>query len=108
MVPGRPVALRACRYRGINGPGPSGRLVRSAVLPPVEVAAALNRARAVSTGAMFHCPADFGEQIVLLFEYADGSRLTVAIATAGCRFATNGERVAFTPPALLTTLRSAL
>jgi hypothetical protein len=101
MVPGHPKSLVACRYYG-------GNLAGTGTFPPADVADALNSAPRVPSGAVFHCPIDFGEKIVLHFGYADGSELEVSVSTRGCEFATNGNRTVRVPSNLLTHLEAAL
>ena len=91
VVPGRPVALLACRYYGLNLPQPMGTLARSAHMAPAPVAAALNRQPSVDPDAYF-CPRDSGATILLDFAYADDSHLLVRVSVQGCQFATNGDR----------------
>ncbi len=92
LVPGRPAELLGCRYHGFNQPQRIGTLAASARFAPGPVAALLNAAAVVPPGALYNCPADFGERIVLRFGYANGATLTVLVPTAGCLFASNGDR----------------
>jgi hypothetical protein len=107
-VPGHPNALLACRYHGFNQPQPVSSLAKSARVPPEPIAAALNLAPRIQNAAVYHCPIDFGETILLLFEYPNGSRLTVSLALGGCRFASNGDRTVSAPPAVVASLEAAL
>ncbi len=86
----------------------TGTLARPAHLAPGPIAAALNHARAIPQAEKYFCPADYGEKIILTFGYPGGSRLAVSIDTAGCLFATNGDRTVRTPPATLTQLEVVL
>jgi hypothetical protein len=107
FVPGHPVALLACRYHGFNQPEPSGSLATSAHFAPGEIGAALNAAPPGVSDAF--CPIDFGEKIVLIFGYRDGSRRMASIDTGGCRDATNGDRIiSFAPVAVFTRLEAVL
>jgi len=108
FVPNHPTELLGCRYHGGNQPQPVGSLATSATIAPDAIAAQLNAARPVPKVINFMCPIDFGETILLIFGYPNGSRLTVSIARAGCRFATNGDHRIFTPAATLTRLETAL
>jgi hypothetical protein len=108
LVPGAPIALLACRYHGLNQPEPADSLAKSASFPPGPIAVALNAQPAIPPGFVSSCPADFGETIVLLFGYADNSRLIVSIGTAGCRFASNGDRFVHADPAALDRLEAVL
>jgi hypothetical protein len=108
MVPGGPESLTACRYHGLNQPEPPGTLAGTSPLPSSEFAKLLNGAKEVPPNAVYHCPDDFGEVIDLYFRYSGGSILEVRVPTRGCRFATNGDRSVFAPPALLAGLTRAL
>jgi hypothetical protein len=108
FVPGHPSELLGCRYHGDNQPQPVGSRATSASFAPGAIAAELNAARPVPKVINFMCPVDFGETVLLIFGYPDGSRLTVSIATAGCEFATNGDRRIFTPAATVTRLETVL
>jgi hypothetical protein len=93
MVPGHPRRLLGCRFHGSNEPEAAGTLASSKALPASEVASAFDDARVISpAGPVLHCPADFGEQIVLVFGYADGTPLRVSVEAQGCGDATNGAR----------------
>jgi hypothetical protein len=93
MVPGNPTALLACRYHGLNQPEPAGALAESAFFDPAPIAEALNAQPVIPPNAVYNCPIDFGDSIVLLFRYTNDSRLTVSVKESGCRFASNGDRV---------------
>jgi len=62
----------------------------------------------VPPGVAFSCPADFGEVIILVFGYTNGSTSTIRLATSGCASATNGDRTVRTPNALLIDLEARL
>jgi len=108
FIPNHPTKLLGCRYLGDNQPEPAGSLATSATFAPDAIAAELNAARPVPKVINFMCPIDFGETILLIFGYPNGSRLNVSIASAGCRFAANGDRSVFTPAATLTQLERVL
>jgi hypothetical protein len=95
-VPGHPVSLLACRYHGLNQPQTAGTLATSAVFPPSTIAAELNDEPTVDPN-VFACPIDFGETVLLIFGYANGPPILVDINTAGCQFASNGDRTIRTP-----------
>ena len=107
FVPGRPVALLACRYHGYNQPQPSGSLAGSAHFAPGPFVTALNTALPVPDRA-YNCPMDAGERMLVIFAYDDGSRLTASIETMGCGFATNGDRSVVDPTATLEHLEAVL
>jgi len=103
LVPGTSVALLACRYHGFNQPQPFGSLAASVRVAPSPVARALNREPPINP-AIYHCPMDAGELLLLLFQYPDGSLLQVHVSMQGCEFATNGDRTVSTPELILTSL----
>src|SRR5438093_1128479 len=85
MVPGHPRRLLGCRYHGLNQPQPQGTLATSKALPASEIASAFDDARVISpAGPARSCPADFGEQIVLVFAYASGTPFRVTVEAEGC------------------------
>jgi hypothetical protein len=96
-VPGSPNALLACRYHGLNQPQPAGSLAKFAHLSAAPLAAVLNTLPPIPKGAVFNCPIDFGETILLLFAYPDGTQLMVSIEMGGCGFASNGDRTVRPP-----------
>ena len=108
FVPGTPTELLACRYHGFNQPQRAYSLARAARLAPAPITAALNAARPIPPGAVFNCPNDSGETIVLLFGYANGRTLQVTVSMSGCEFAHNGRRTVAMPPALLARLQTVL
>jgi hypothetical protein len=108
MVPGKPIALVACRYHGFNQPEPAGLLAKSALMDPARLANDLNAQPPLPPGLVENCPADFGERIDLLFGYADGSRLRISVHTSGCGFATNGVRAIRMDPIELARLQHVL
>ncbi|HEY5173331.1 MAG TPA: hypothetical protein VIK54_16535 [Acidimicrobiia bacterium] len=101
FISGEPTSLLACRYR-------EGSLARSARLAPGPIGAALNRAEPIPPGAIYNCPADPGDLILLYFEYPSGAQLTVSTWTKGCAFASNGRRMVATPLATIRQLEAAL
>src|ERR1700751_1038797 len=95
MVPGHPRRLLGCRYHGLNQPQRPGTLATSKTLPAGRIASDLNRAPIVArNGPVPSCPADFGDQSLLIFRYPDRTQLLVTVETSGCLSATNGTRVA--------------
>jgi hypothetical protein len=96
-----PTTLLACRYH-------ESSLARSARLTSGPIAAALNSAEPIPPGAIYNCPADLGDLILLYFEYPSGARLRVSTWTKACAFASNGERMVFTPRATIRQLEAAL
>jgi hypothetical protein len=105
MVPGTPTALLACRYHGSNQPEPLGSLAQSARFDPGPIAAALN---AQPVALPVPCPSGTGDDILLLFAYADGSRLSILAETSGCQFAMNGDRLIRIDPTTLEQLQAVL
>jgi hypothetical protein len=101
FIPGGPTSLLACRYHDAS-------LARSVRLTPGPIAAALNSAEPIPPGAIYNCPADLGDLILLYFEYPGGAQLRVSTWTKACAFASNGQRMVFTPPATIRQLEAAL
>jgi hypothetical protein len=109
MVPAHPQRVLACRYHGLNQLESPGTLASSKTLAISDTMSAFSDARVISPrGAQPSCPADFGEQFVLVFGYPDGTRLRVTVQAQGCGYATNGARTVLTPPLLSDQLRVAL
>jgi hypothetical protein len=109
MVPGHPRRLLGCRYHGLNQREPAGTLAASKALPASEIASGFDDARVISpAGPARHCPADFGELILLVFRYPDGTSFRVTVESDGCGDATNGARTVLTPPVLAGQLGVAL
>lgn len=108
LVPGRPVGVLACRYRGLMQPQPVGSFAAAATFAPAPIAAGLNSAKQIPYPISFDCPPDAFEVIVLRFVYANGHTLTVKVSASGCLFATNGDRTVFTPRSVLSTLEAIL
>ena len=109
MVPGHPRALIACRYHGLNQPEPRGTLAATASLPASTVASAFNAAVPLTPGEPLPaCPNDSSEEALLIFRYANNSRLLVTVDMSGCGWTTNGDRTAWTPPALRMRLQAGL
>jgi len=96
LVPDGPVALRLCRYAGINDPLPlalaRSRIVTQKVLV-AHLAQELDTLPPFPTGHPPHCPSDDGSQIVALFAYASSQHVTVAFDRTGCNRVTNGDLV---------------
>ncbi len=108
FVPGAPRTLVACRYHGFNQREPVGTLAATARFAPEPFVTALNRAPHVPNGAVFHCPLDAAEVIVLHFGYANGETLAVTVSTQGCGFASNGDLRIRTPATVLDALQARL
>lgn len=110
MVPGHPTSLVACRYLGFNQTQPSGTLAGTAALPATTTAALANSAPVLDPkGPARHCPADFGDETLLILRYHRPPDLWITVQMSGCSFVTNGIRTAFpAPPALSTMLTTAL
>jgi hypothetical protein len=108
LVPGSPVGLLACRYHGLGQWQPPGSFAASAAFRPAAFAAALNHAKVPVAGAIYHCPFDQGEMMVLQFVYAGGHVLSVNVEPMGCQFANNGDRSAFDLGSVVSTLEATL
>jgi hypothetical protein len=100
MVPGSPVGLLACRYRLASS------FAAAATIAPAPIAAALNGAKIVVTHPA--CTDELADTIVLRFVYADARVLTINVDTSGCGFASNGDRLVFTPQSVFSTLKATL
>jgi hypothetical protein len=105
LVPGEPVALELCSYRGLSkDPARSLRLTRASSDSTHEqvqgLIAILNGLKRVPPKSVFSCPNDRGAVDLLRFVYDAGGRLDIIIPTSGCRFANNGTSAWFTTPAV--------
>jgi hypothetical protein len=102
LVPNGPVAVRLCRYAGLNDPLrlalARSRIVTQRVLV-AHLAQELDTLPPFPTRHPPHCPSDDGSQIVALFAYAGSQHLTVAFDRTGCNLVTNGDlaRIGDTP-----------
>lgn len=96
LVPPGAVALRLCRYAGLNDPLPL-TLTRSRLLTTehaliVRLARELDALPPLRPG-LFACPADDGSEVVAMFAYAPHDNVTVAFETSGCARVSNGDLV---------------
>ncbi len=66
-----------------------GRLIRNGATIAVLIRR-LNSLRRVARGA-YPCPTDDGNEILLVFGYANRHPQRVIVELSGCRFATNGR-----------------
>ena len=108
FVPGDPIDLLACRYHGFRQPRPTESLGGAAHLDPRPIADAFNRETPIPASEVFHCPLNISDRFVLIFEYADSSRLQVSIGDSGCGFATNGDLRVNPATAIINRLQAAL
>jgi hypothetical protein len=99
MVPGNPSVGVLC------GAGTRVVLAEPQVRALVE---ALNALKPVPPGAVYPCPADFGPTYGLYLDYANKDVLLVTVDASGCRFASNGQRSAWTDDALQAHIRALL
>jgi hypothetical protein len=94
LAPAGAVALRLCRYGGLNGSAPLA-LARSWLVTAPAIVGRLAREfdalPAYPKGAIFHCPAEDGSQVLALFAYPSGERVVLALQLTGCRVVTNGD-----------------
>jgi hypothetical protein len=105
LVPGKPVAIELCSYRGLsNDPVRSLRLRRASSDSNHEqvqgLIAILNGLKRVPPTSVFSCPNDSGAADLLRFVYGAGGHLDIIIPTSGCRLANNGTSAWFTTPAV--------
>jgi len=94
MVPGRPVAVLACRYHGHLQVQPFGSLAAASDLSATIVGEGLNHQPPMASGM---CGSEPDQHFLLIFLYNDDSRLFVLV---GCD-ATNGDltvRMPLPPP----------
>jgi hypothetical protein len=92
LVPGNPSELVAC--------APSGRKAVATGTLAINIVDALNSLKLVKPGTYYNCPNDTGSSTYsLFFNYPSGDVLLVTLDAGGCRFASNGQRSAFTTEA---------
>lgn len=95
LAPGRPDAIRLCRYSRLADHR-RVRLVRSRLLSDptllTQLVVEFNELPPFPPGA-FACPADDGSQIVALLAYSNGRQVTIAAELTGCQGVTNGDVV---------------
>jgi hypothetical protein len=95
LAPTGATAIRLCRYSGGND-HPAGKLVRSRLLTGGAVVSRLvrefDKLPPFPRGAVA-CPNDDGSEILALFAYPNGGRVTVELDLTGCQGATNGDLV---------------
>jgi len=92
LVPGKPNVLVECLT--------SRRVLIDDPKVVAQIVDQLNALKLVKPGAVYSCPADFGPTFGLFFNYPNGDVLLVTVDASGCRFASNGQRSAFTTDAL--------
>jgi hypothetical protein len=92
LAPTGVVAIRLCRYTGLNAQ-PRFRLTASRLVSSRDVIGQLVTdfdALRPLKGAMA-CPADDGSQILALLAYPNGHRVTISTGLGGCTMVTNGK-----------------
>lgn len=96
LVPGRPVVVTVCGYTS------AGRLMGSRVSRDGadRLMTELNSLRHVPKPINFMCPNRPGGAFLLRFRYATGPASDVLVQGSNCRFASNGQLLAFTTVAL--------
>jgi hypothetical protein len=92
LAPAGADAIRLCRYSGLNSKPPL-RLTRSVLIGRRATVASLTRQfnRLPSFKGAIACPVDDGSQILALFAYPSGRRMTIDVHLEGCSQATNGD-----------------
>ena len=94
LAPKGAVALRLCRYLGLNTPHPLA-LARSRLVTQQPLIAhlvgELDTLPPYPKGVAFSCPAGDGSQVLALLAYPHDQRVTVAVEETGCENATNGD-----------------
>jgi hypothetical protein len=100
LVPGNPQTALVCRYHGLNLPEPAGTLAQTATVRRgvADLATALNQGQPVDKSAMYNCPVDSGESMLITFTYPAGRTVVIQLHTRGCHIATNGTSAVFTSP----------
>jgi len=88
LIPGQPNVLVDCL--------PARRVVIGDGEVVARIVHGLNALKLGKPGAVYNCPADFGPTYGLFFNYPNGDVLFVTVDASGCRFASNGQRFAFT------------
>jgi hypothetical protein len=94
MVPGTATRLDVCRYGPLTGAGPLSVKSRFTLVERATVTdfqAATDALAVRPPGAIFNCPNDDGEALVLIFSESARS-VTVRVSLSGCAFVTNGVR----------------
>ena len=100
LAPAGAVAIRLCRYNGLDSL-PRLALARSVLETSSPVVAELVREfdalPSFAPGSGLSCPADDGSRIVALLGYPAGQRVAIVVAPLGCAPVTNGliTRTAF-------------
>jgi hypothetical protein len=93
LAPRGAVAIRLCRYSGLNA-HPSLALVSSRLLMRPALVEGLvsefDRLPSPPRGVV-HCPADDGSQILARLGYPDGRQVMISVGLAGCEAVTNGS-----------------
>jgi hypothetical protein len=85
--------VRLCRYHGLNAARRLGladsRLVTDTAVV-VSLARQLDSLPRVGR-TIYHCPADDGSEILLVFSYADRSPVRVTVGLRGCEAVVGGS-----------------
>jgi hypothetical protein len=103
LVPGSPAVVTVCGYTATGGPAGS-RVLRGVTGGAPALAAQLNRLRHVPKPINFMCVHRLGGAFLLRFRYAAGPGADVLIQGSDCRFASNGDLLAFTTDGLQARL----
>ncbi len=94
LVPGNPQAVLLCRYSGLNDPHRfrlrSSRLVTTRTSVD-RLAHGLDALPKLPRGTVLHCPADFGDAVIVVFGYSAGGADPVTVGLSGCQLASNGH-----------------
>ena len=104
LVPGHPSAVVEC--------GPGAQKVLFGGAPELgQLVHSLNSLEPVPGNEfVWVCPIDLGPKTQptygLFFSYPDGDVVLVTVATGGCRFASNGHRIAYTNDAVQKQVKS--
>lgn len=94
LAPPGAVAIRLCRYSGLNDK-PRLRLTRAMLDNSPSVVGRLvggfDSLPSLSHQIIHGCPADDASEIVAHLAYRDGRAVTISVGLRGCKLATNGS-----------------
>jgi len=95
LVPPGPVAIRLCRYAGLNARPPLALERALLVTSKTQIARLAREYDALPPfpPGLFACPFDDGSQVLAQIAYPGGRRVMVAFPHTGCLRVTNGDLV---------------
>lgn len=96
LAPAGVLEIRLCRYSGLNGHVPPGKLVRSRLITNRVLVEKLviefDALKPFPSGA-FNCPSDDGSLILALLAYPRRHSVVIEVDQTGCQGVTNGDVV---------------